>query len=60
MSYDDDDDDDNRHGSKSKLLCPFRKGGTGSPSNNVLIHPAVWPQQTCADLTVQRVIRLTT
>jgi len=44
------------------LLCPFREGRSGSPSNNVawaeaylrtkshiLIRSAVWPQQTWAE-----------
>jgi len=46
----------NRHGPKSGGMCPYL-GGPRSPSNtmsptslpsDILIHPAVWPQQTWA------------
>jgi len=52
----------NRHGPKIGGCAPFSLGGAGSPSNKkspgsrptsipsgILIHPAVWPQRTCAE-----------
>ena len=51
-----------RYGPKKEGLCPLLGGGAGSPSNTtwsgprptsvpsgILIHPAIWPQQTWAE-----------